>query len=179
MFKNTSKTVMAALCLALCLLLPFLTGQIPQIGSMISPMHIPVLLCGFICGWPYGLLVGLIAPVLRSLIFTMPPMITAIVMAFELGAYGALTGLFYSFFKKRSINFNMNVIISLVLSMLLGRIVWGIAAAIIYTATGSEFTFAAFIAGGFLNAVPAIIIHIILIPVIVIALKRAGIIENE
>ena len=41
--------------------LPFLTGQIPQIGSALSPMHIPVLLCGFICGWPYGLIVGLIA----------------------------------------------------------------------------------------------------------------------
>ena len=30
--------------LALALMLPFLTGQIPQIGSMLSPMHIPVLL---------------------------------------------------------------------------------------------------------------------------------------
>ena len=32
------------------LALPFLTGQIPQIGAMLSPMHIPVLLCGFLCG---------------------------------------------------------------------------------------------------------------------------------
>ncbi len=58
---SVKKLVFAALCLALCLLLPFLTGQIPQIGEMLSPMHIPVLLCGFICGWPYALVVGLVA----------------------------------------------------------------------------------------------------------------------
>lgn len=72
--KNpVQKLVAAALCLALCLLLPFLTGQIPQIGSALSPMHIPVLLCGFICGWPYALVVGFVAPLLRHLLFTMPP----------------------------------------------------------------------------------------------------------
>ena len=41
---SVKKLVFAALCLALCIVLPFLTGQIPQIGSMLSPMHIPVLL---------------------------------------------------------------------------------------------------------------------------------------
>lgn len=35
---------------ALCLVLPLLTGQIPEIGSMLSPMHIPVLLCGLSAG---------------------------------------------------------------------------------------------------------------------------------
>lgn len=44
------KLVLAAVCLALCMVLPFLTGQIPEIGSMLCPMHIPVLLCGFVCG---------------------------------------------------------------------------------------------------------------------------------
>ena len=56
------RMVFAALCLALALVLPFLTGQIPQIGSALCPMHIPVLLCGFLCGWPWGLAVGFIAP---------------------------------------------------------------------------------------------------------------------
>ena len=48
---NTKKLAYAALFLALCLVLPMLTGQIPQIGSMLLPMHIPVLLCGLVCGW--------------------------------------------------------------------------------------------------------------------------------
>ena len=75
--ENVKNVVNAALCLALCMALPFLTGQIPQIGSALSPMHIPVLLCGFICGWPYGLIVGLIAPILRFLLFGMPTIYTA------------------------------------------------------------------------------------------------------
>ena len=43
------KLTLAAMFLALAFILPFLTGQIPQIGSMLCPMHIPVLLCGFFC----------------------------------------------------------------------------------------------------------------------------------
>lgn len=51
--------VYAAVCLALCMVLPFLTGQIPQIGSALSPMHIPVLLAGFLCGPWWAMAVGL------------------------------------------------------------------------------------------------------------------------
>lgn len=35
------KMILSALFLALAYVLPFLTGQIPQIGSMLCPMHIP------------------------------------------------------------------------------------------------------------------------------------------
>ena len=41
-----------------------------------------------------------------------------------------------------------------------------------------SFTWQTFIGGAFLNAIPGIIIQIIIIPIIVIALKRAGFIEN-
>ena len=88
--------VLSALFLALALVLPFLTGQIPQIGNMLLPMHLPVLLCGLICGWQYGGVVGFAAPLLRSALFGMPPMITAIAMAFELAAYGIIVGALYS-----------------------------------------------------------------------------------
>ena len=91
--KNVRRMVYAALFLALAMVLPFLTGQIPQIGSMLSPMHIPVLLCGFLCGWPWGLAVGFIAPLLRSVLFGMPPMFPgAVAMAFELAVYGCVSG---------------------------------------------------------------------------------------
>jgi len=62
--KHVKDLVLAALFLALGLVLPFLTGQIPTIGKMLSPMHIAVYLCGLVCGWQYGLLVGLICPIL-------------------------------------------------------------------------------------------------------------------
>ena len=171
--KITSrKLVFSALCLALALVLPFLTGQIPQIGSMLSPMHIPVLLCGFVCGWPYGFLVGAIAPIMRHLMFGMPPILTALAMTFELAAYGAISGYLYAKLPKKT----LNIYISLIAAMILGRIIWGIASVIILGISGSGFTWAAFIGGAVLNAVPGIICHIILIPIIVMALKKAKLI---
>ncbi len=110
----------SGLFLALCLLLPFLTGQIPQFGNMLLPMHLPVLLCGFICGWPYGLAVGFISPLLRSMLFGMPPMFpTAVAMAFELAVYGLLSGLFYKIFPE-----NVFIYVSLLLAMVGGRLIW-------------------------------------------------------
>ena len=64
--------------LALCVVLPFLTGQIPQIGSAISPMHIPVLLAGFLCGPWWAGAVGAMAPLLRFVLFGMPPLLSLI-----------------------------------------------------------------------------------------------------
>ena len=89
------KLVIAAVCLALCMVLPFLTGQIPEIGSMLCPMHIPVLLCGFLCGAGWGAAVGFTAPLLRHLIFSMPPMPGCISMAFELATYGLIVGVLH------------------------------------------------------------------------------------
>ncbi len=167
---NTRKLVYAALFLALGLLLPFLTGQIPQIGSALSPMHIPVLLCGFICGWPYGLAVGFITPLLRSVLFGMPPMYpTALAMAFELATYGLIAGILYATFKKKDLK---AIYCSLIVAMICGRIVWGIARWIMAGLGGNAFTFQAFLAGAITNAVPGIILHLILIPIIMVAYER-------
>ena len=115
--SDVKKLVLAALFLALALVLPFLTGQIPEVGSMLCPMHIPALLCGFFCGWPWGLAVGLIAPVLRSLMFGMPPMFpVAICMSFELATYGAISGLLYSKLPRKK----TSIYISLLTAMVAG-----------------------------------------------------------
>lgn len=166
----------SAFYLAIALVLPFLTGQIPQIGAMLSPMHIPVLLCGFLCGWPWGLAVGLIAPVLRSLLFGMPQMFpTAVAMTFELAAYGALAGILYKVFPKR----NVFIYLSLILAMIGGRLVWGGAQYVILGLAGSSFSFTAFFAGAVTAAIPGIILHIVLIPVLVMMLKTAGLVLNK
>lgn len=167
--------VMAGLCLAMCLLLPFLTGQIPEIGSRLSPMHFPVLLCGYLCGWPYALAVGFAAPLLRSLLFGMPPLVpAAIVMAFELAAYGLATAILSRLLPKKP-GF---LYVSLILSMLLGRVVWGFASLVVYNLLGNPFTWQMFVAGAFLNAIPGIIVQIVLIPPIVLGLRRAGLAEG-
>lgn len=161
--------ILSALFLALCLLLPFLTGQIPQIGSMLSPMHIPVLLCGFVCGPLYGALIGLVAPILRFLLFSMPPIFpTGTAMAFELCTYGAMSGLLYMTFPRKT----AYVYIALVISMLAGRAVWGIVQYLLLTMKGSGFTFQAFLAGAFINAWPGMILHIAIIPPLVMVLRR-------
>ena len=165
--------VYAAVCLALCMLLPFLTGQIPQIGSALSPMHIPVLLAGFLCGPWWAMAVGFVAPMLRHVWLGMPPLITAIAMSFELAAYGLFSGLLYRLLPKKTVN----IYVSLIGAMILGRIVWGIAMVVISGVSGSAFTWSAFIAGVLLNAVPGIILHIVLIPILVMALKRAKVLD--
>lgn len=165
--------VYAAVCLALCMLLPFLTGQIPQIGSALSPMHIPVLLAGFLCGPWWAMAVGFVAPMLRHVWLGMPPLITAIAMSFELAAYGLFSGLLYRLLPKKTVN----IYVSLIGAMILGRIVWGITMVVISGVSGSAFTWSAFIAGALLNAVPGIILHIVLIPILVMALKRAKVLD--
>ena len=164
----------AAVCLALCLVLPFATGQIPQIGSMLCPMHLPVLLAGFLCGPVWAGAVGLVAPLLRHALFVMPQFPTALAMSAELLAYGVFTGVFYRLLpKKRS-----NIYLSLILAMLLGRAVWGLAMVVILRASGGAFTWAAFAAGAFTTALPGIAVQLILIPLLVMALENARLIER-
>ena len=170
------KLTYAALFLALALVLPFLTGQIPQIGSALSPMHIPVLLCGFLVGWPWGLAVGFIAPLLRSVIFGMPVMVPgAVAMAFELAVYGLVSGILYRLLPKKK----WSIYVTLIVAMLAGRIVWGIARLILAGLSGQSFTWALFLAGAFTNAIPGIILHIVLIPIIVMVLEHAGLSLNK
>ena len=176
MNDRTRKLTFSALYLAIALVLPFITGQIPEIGAMLSPMHIPVLLCGFVCGWPWDLAVGLIAPMLRSVLFGMPTMYpTAIAMTFELAVYGALTGILYRLLPRKT----WSVYAALILAMIGGRLVWGAAQYVLLLARGTAFTPELFLAGAVINAIPGIILHIVLIPVLVIVLEKAKLTLNR
>ena len=167
--KKTKKLVLSALFLALAYLLPYVTGQIREIGAMLCPMHLPILLCGFICGPIYGLAVGFTAPLFRSLTLGMPKLFpSAVCMSFELMTYGALAGLFYRILpRKRGFLY-----ISLILAMLAGRLVWGAASFAAYGVQGGRFTLTAFLAGAVTNAIPGIILQILLIPPLVMILER-------
>lgn len=170
------KLVYTALCLALALVLPFLTGQIPEIGSMLCPMHIPVLLCGFLCGWQWGAIAGAAAPILRSAIFSAPPMYpVAVGMMFELAAYGLVSGLMHRIMPRRY----LAIYASLVTAMLLGRIVYGAAQAVMLSMNSTAYTFSAFISGAVIQTIPGILIQLLLIPPIVAALQKAGLSLNS
>lgn len=171
MKNNVKKLTLSAMFLALAFVMPFLSGQIPQIGSMLCPMHIPVLLCGFFCGAPWGLAVGFIAPILRSVTLGMPPMFpTALCMAFELAVYGFVAGWLHNKLPNKKIY----IYVSLLCAMILGRIVWGIVMFACMGLDASKFGMAAFVAGAFTNAIPGIVLQIILIPVLVILLEKSN-----
>ena len=167
--------VLAAMFLAVGLVLPFVTGQLQRFGNMLLPMHIPVLLCGLVCGWQYGLLIGFVLPVMRSAMFSMPVMYpNAVSMAFELATYGFAVGFLYSRSKWKCVK---SLYKCMVASMIAGRVVWGIVQLILLGINNNVFTFQAFIAGAFLNAIPGIILQLIIIPAIMVALNRAKLVN--
>lgn len=173
--NSTSKNLaLTAMFMAIGIVLPFFTGQIKLVGNMLLPMHLPVMLCGLICGPWYGLAAGVCTPLIRSMIFGMPPMFpTAAAMMFELAAYGAVLGFLYSKSKWKCV---VALLRCMITAMICGRIVWGAVMAVFMGITGNIFTMKAFFAGAFLNAIPGIIIQLILIPVVMTILGKAHIV---
>lgn len=168
--KHLYNMILSALLLALAYVLPFLTGQIPEIGSMLCPIHLPVLLCGFLCGPVWGGTIGVIAPIFRSLTLGMPPLFPkALCMALELAAYGAVAGLCYKLFPRRRVF----LYVSLLIAMVAGRLLYGAAMAICLGVSGGAYTFSAFIAGTVTEAIPGILLQILLIPLIVDRVTQA------
>ena len=173
--NNVKKLAVTAMLFAVGMVLPFFIGQIPAIGKMLLPMHIPVLLCGFIVGWQYGALIGFLLPIVRGLVFGMPPLYpNAVAMAFEMAAYGFVSGYLYSHARWQCTKM---LYISLVTAMLAGRIVWAFAEVILLGIGGNIFTWKMFAAGAFLNAIPGIIVQLTLIPLIMVALRRAKVVS--
>ena len=170
--ETLRRLVLSAMFLAIGLILPFFTGQIQQIGNMLLPMHIPVLLCGLICGWQYGALIGAILPLLRFVLFGMPMLYpNALAMSVELCVYGLAVGFIYGMFKKQGL---IPLYISLIVSMILGRVAWGGSMTVLLSMRDSAFTASAFLAGAVLNAIPGIILQLLLIPAIMTSLHAAG-----
>ena len=172
--QRTLKMILAALFLALAYVMPFLTGQIPEVGSMLCPMHLPVLLCGFICGPLWGLIVGLVAPLLRSPLGAPTLFPKAVCMAFELAAYGAITGIMHKLLPRKK----PYIYCSLLSAMIVGRVIWGVAMFIFLGISGGSFTLSAFVAGAITNAVPGIIIQIVLVPILVMLLDNPKIFKS-
>ena len=170
----TRSIVLAALFLALAFVLPMVTGHVPQVGNMLCPMHFPILLCGFVLGGPWGLAVGFIAPLVRSVLFGMPPMFPiAIAMAFELAAYGLVSGVLW-----RKVKHTVPMMYAVLMSaMVAGRLVWGAVRFVLAGLVGSSFPFSAFLSGALLTAVPGIAAQLVLIPLILVALQKAKFID--
>ena len=119
---------------------------------------------------------GAVAPLLRSVLFGMPPMYpVAIAMAFELLTYGLVIGLVYRRMAQKGA---AGVYAALLTAMAAGRLVWGVAEVVLLGLGGKAFTAQAFLAGALLNAVPGIIVQLVLIPAVMAALQKAGAVKE-
>lgn len=167
------KMCLAAMFIAIGWILPLLSGQNQELGNMLCLMHIPVLVAGFILGPQYGIMVGAVTPITRFLIFGRPPIYpTGLCMAFELAAYGFLSGFVYKFLVKRNVNEMFSIYAALIAAMIGGRLVWGVSRAICGIVSQSSFTWKMFITTGFVTAIPGILIQLFLIPALIMLLNR-------
>lgn len=169
------KSILTAVCIALCVVLPQAFHAIPNAGSIYLPMHIPVLLCGLICGGAYGALCGIAGPLLSSLITQMPTMAILPGMLVECAVYGIVTGLVMRGLRTRKIYLDLYT--ALIAAMLLGRVVSGVAKALLFTP--GQFTMAAWVTASFVTSLPGIVIQLVLLPGIVLALMKARLIPER
>lgn len=171
---NLRSCITAAVCMALCVVLPMAFHAIPNAGTLLSPMHLPVLLCGLVCGWPLGLLCGLAGPLLSSLVTGMPGPAFLPAMMIELAVYGLVCGLLIRFVHtgKRL----ADLYISLLVAMLAGRILAGLARGLFF-APGA-YSFQLWATGYFVSSFPGIVLQLVLVPVLYLALKRARLAQD-
>lgn len=173
---SSKRVTLCAVCIALCYALPIAFHAV-ALGGILSPMHIPVLLCGLVCGGASGFLCGILGPVLSSLLSGMPPVLMLVRMIPELCAYGLVGGIAMKHIRTgRAAG---DVYVSLILAMIAGRIVGGIATAIFFTVTSGVYSVALWFASYFAESVPGIVAHLILVPVLVLALRKARLIPNR
>ncbi len=173
-FSITRRITYGAVLLALTLALPqlfhFVGGG--QAGAVFLPMHIPVLLGGLILGPAFGFILGVFAPILSFTVTGMPMAARLPFMILELGAYGFASGLLYQTFglHKKWIG----VYVALPCAMLMGRLVYALS--IIFA--GSFFGLANMrlqaVIAATITGLIGIVVQLIIIPPIVLALKKGG-----
>ena len=165
------RMTLTAVCVALCVVLPIAFHSIPNAGSVFLPMHIPVLICGLICGWPYGLLCGLMGPLLSSVLTGMPPAAVLPAMMVECGTYGMVSGLVLKVVHTKSTYGDLYI--ALVVAMMAGRVVSGIAKALIFS---PGMALSAWVTASFVTAIPGIVIQLVFLPSVVFTLMKAKLI---
>lgn len=158
---NTKKLVYTAAFLALGILFPSIFHLLGLPGKILLPMHLPIFLGAVTLGPVSGLIIGILTPILSSLLTGMPPMIPMVpIMVFELAAYGFFAGFLY---KKCS----QNIFIPIIAAMLIGRIVAGITAYLVFNIFNmDQINILSYIGGSIVKGLPGIIMILILVPLL-------------
>ena len=169
---STKKLCLAAICTVLCYVLP-ITFHSFGIGTMFSPMHFPVLLAGILCGPVYGAFCGLVGPIISSIFSGMPGPAMLISMIPELMVYGLMSGVLFKVLHIENILFRTYT--SLIPAMLAGRIVGGIVNACIYLTNANTYSATIWAASYITGTLPGIIAQLVVLPTIVVILKKTGV----
>lgn len=166
------KIVICLLCVACCYLLPL------ALGATLCPMHIPVLVCGLVCGTGYGAACGILGPVFAALLTGTASVDGLAVILPELIAYGVFCGVFMKAIRTKSLL--LNLYLSLIPAMLLGRIVGGLFRAA-YSFLGvfgvGAFSLREAFRLHFTSTLPGIVVHLIFVPMFIVTLKEERIIK--
>ena len=90
-------------------------------------------------------------------------------MAAELAAYGLAVGLLYTRVFPKRLGYTY---CSLGIAMLLGRAVWGVAKVLLLGLQDKPFTWEMFLAGAFLDAIPGILLQLLLLPPLMLLVEQ-------
>lgn len=166
-YRNKTKNlVMSGLLLAIGVIVPSIFHTTGISGKIFLPMHIPVLLGGLLLPPMYAFLIGLLTPILNNLLTGMPPLFPMmVIMIFELSVYGLVASFAYRKLK-------LPVLVSLIISMIMGRIVVGGVVYGLVVLFGQKMDPLLFVEGGIITGIPGIAIQIILIPILVLAINK-------
>jgi niacin transporter len=172
--KNTRTIAMMGLLIAVGCILPVFARMIPNGGVILSPMHISPLLAGLVLGPLPGMIVGLVCPLLNAVMFGMPQGASLMAMCIELPVYGLITGALMDLFHDR--HDVCHVYLALIAAMICGRIAGGITQALVLGT--ASFSLEVWASSYFAVSAPGIAVHLLLLPPVYFALKKARLVKN-
>ena len=128
----------------------------------------------------YAFFVGFLAPYLKFVLTGMPVLYpNCIAMSFELATYGLMSGLLFKIFNRLFTNKFVSLYSTLIPTMLIGRVVWGLATFILLLFDSSKtITFVQYLKSAFVYSLPGILLQLCFIPVIVYFLLKTSVFNN-
>lgn len=165
--NQTQSLIRGALIIALGLLVPTVFHLTSVSGAIFLPMHLPILVgAAFVNPW-IALIAGALTPLTSSIATGMPPLFPiAFLMSFELAAYGGTMSWLIN--KRR-----LNVYAALVISMLVGRVVLGIAAVVTTSLFTVQLNPVMYMKGAVLTGLPGMALQLLVVPVLIKALSSS------
>ena len=160
--RNIELINFSIIFVALAVALPWIAHQFNIAGQIFLPMHVFVLVAALLFGWRAGLIVGLLTPLISHLTSGMPLLPVLPQITIEIAVYGLVAG----FCREK---LKLNLYLSLLIAMVVGRLVLGLSAWMIGTAMYGPFNqILQIIKIGW----PGILIQLALVPLIVVWIKR-------